>query len=458
MDSPASTRQAPKQNVYLAPARIGSMPEEAVADVVPAQGATGTGLVGIVGMGYVGLPTALGLHEAGVPTIGIDVSIDRLRTIQSGAADLVADDRIRLTKALGDTNFRLTNDVEYLTEADTVIVCVPTPIDHHLSLDLGPLTAACRTVVERARQGQTLILTSTSFVGTTKQLLAEPLADRGLTVGQDIFVAFSPERIDLGNSQHAQRDTPRVVGGVTAECTARAKAALEFLTPIVHTVSSTGAAELTKLYENSFRAVNIALANEFAEICGTLSLDPIEITNAAATKPYGFLAFYPGPGVGGHCIPCDPHYLLWQLRKARRSAPLVQQAMSAIAHRPKHVVDRAVEALSDTGRGMAGARVIVVGTTYKPGVADVRESSALQIIAELEARGAKVGYHDPLVDTLVLADGRQLDNVPDPRGQDWDLAVIHTVHPGHGYDWVTHCPMVLDATYRFTSVPQRELV
>ncbi|MQA07574.1 MAG: nucleotide sugar dehydrogenase [Pseudonocardiaceae bacterium] len=460
MESQASTRETPAQNVCLAPTRIVSAPAATTVRVSSTNGSVPTtpGTVGIVGMGYVGLPTALALHAATIPTIGIDVSIERLRTIEAGAADLVAEDHARLSKALADKNFRLTTDFEYLAEADTVIICVPTPIDHHLSPDLGPLTAACRVVVERARQGQTLILTSTSFVGTTKQLLAEPLAERGFTIGKDIFVAFSPERIDPGNSQHAQSETPRVVGGMTQKCTDRAKAVLEFVTPIVYSVSSPEAAELTKLYENTFRAVGIALANEFAEICGTLSLDPIEITNAAATKPYGFLAFYPGPGVGGHCIPCDPHYLLWQLRKVRRGAPLVQQAMTAIARRPKHVVDRAVEALSDAGRGMAGARVVVVGVSYKPGVADVRESSALQIIIELEARGAKVAFHDPLVERIALSGDRRMETVLDPHGQDWDLAIVHTVHPEHEYGWVAKCPIVLDATYRFDSASQRELV
>lgn len=408
-------------------------------------------------MGYVGLPTALGLHAAGVASIGIELSTERLRTIRSGLADLVPEDRLKLSNALADQNFRLTTDFDSLSEPDTVLICVPTPIDHHLSPDLGPLKAACRTVVEHARHGQTLVLTSTSFVGCTEQLLAEPLRKRGFSVGQDIFVAFSPERIDPGNSHHAQRDTPRVLGGITPVCTERARTILQLLTPVVHTVSSAEAAELTKLYENSFRAVNIALANEFAEVCGTLELDPIEITTAAATKPYGFLAFYPGPGVGGHCIPCDPHYLLWQLRKQRRGAPIIQQAMTGIAQRPKHIADRATEVLSDAGRGMAGARVVVVGVTYKPGVSDVRESSALWIITELQARGAKVDYYDPLVDNLLLPDGQRLDSVVESDWQDWDLAVVHTVHPQYDYAWVANCPTVLDATYRFTSAPHRVL-
>jgi nucleotide sugar dehydrogenase len=414
--------------------------------------------VAIVGMGYVGLPTALGLYTQGINTLGVDLSTARLIAIESGDPDLIPADRTILDDAREDPRFEVTDDVRRLREADAVIICVPTPLDHYLTPDLGPLRGACQTVVDNARPGQTLILTSTSYVGTTAQFLTDPLKARGLLAGQDVFVAFSPERIDPGNAAHGAGSTPRVVGGVTKECTRRARSVLQLLTPVVHEVSSAEAAELTKLYENSFRAVNIALANEFAEICGTLALDPIEITNAAATKPYGFMSFFPGPGVGGHCIPCDPHYLLWQLRKAHSDAPLIQQAMTMIAHRPRRVVDRAVETLSNAGRGTAGARVVVVGVSYKPGVRDLRESSALEIIDGLLAKGAKVDYVDPLVERITLPSGKTMDTVAEPHGMDWDLALVHTVQPGHDYDWVGHCPIVLDATYTFDAAPHRDVV
>jgi len=414
--------------------------------------------VAVVGLGYVGLPTALSLHQAGLRTIGIDLSAERLATIESGQADLTGDDQSRLDLALRDERFELTADPGRLAGADAVIVCVPTPLDRYLVPDLTPLRGACASLVAHAHRGQTLILTSTSFVGTTRQLLTEPLRERGLAAGEDVFVAFSPERIDPGNADHAQAATPRVVGGVTDACVVRARRILGLLAESVHVVGSAEAAELTKLYENSFRAVNIALANEFAEICQTLRLDPIEVTRAAATKPYGYLAFYPGPGVGGHCIPCDPHYLLWQLREFRNGAPLTTQAMALIATRPRRVVERAVAVLSDSGRGAASARVVVVGVAYKPGVRDLRESSALEIIEGLLDRGAKVDYYDPLVDRLTLPGGRVLDSVGDPRGGDWDLALVHTVHPGHSYDWVAECPLVLDATYRFEAASHRVFV
>ncbi|NUR58764.1 MAG: nucleotide sugar dehydrogenase [Catenulispora sp.] len=406
------------------------------------------GGVAILGMGYVGLPTALGLHEAGVPVIGIDHSERRLSEIRAGDVDLIDADQRRLDKALRQEDFQLTADPARLADADAVMVCVPTPVDGHRLPDIEPLRSACRTVVEHARPGQTLILTSTSYVGTTEQLLVAPLRTRGLTAGAEVFVASSPERIDPGNVTHTQQETPRVVGGVTPECAARAVQVIKALTPKVHVVTSPEAAEMTKLLENSFRAVNIALANEFADICEDLALDPLEITRAAATKPYGFMAFQPGPGVGGHCIPCDPHYLLWQLRAARKTAPLVDRAMTAIADRPGQVVNRVLETLSRAGRGLAGTRILIVGVAYKPGVRDVRSSSALDIIDLLSGRGAEVGFHDALVPEVRLADGSVAHSMPRPSGSDWDLVLIHTVHPGHDHDWIADCPLVVDTTYR----------
>ncbi|MEV7175008.1 nucleotide sugar dehydrogenase [Streptomyces sp. NPDC093224] len=408
--------------------------------------------VAIIGMGYVGLPTALGLHAGGIKIIGIDRDQRRLDTIRSCEADLIDADLRRLEKSLPQETFELTSDVSRLAEADAVMVCVPTPVDRHLMPDLAALEGACAALLEHARPGQTLVLTSTSFVGTTKRLLVDPLTARGFAVGEDIAVASSPERIDPGNVTHTQAETPRVVGGVTPSCARRAGEVISILTPAVHTVGSPEAAEMTKLYENSFRAVNIALANEFAEVCAGLSLDPIEVTEAAATKPYGFMKFSPGPGVGGHCIPCDPHYLLWQLRASRGTAPLLTQAMLSIAERPGQVVGRLMEELSLRGKGLAGTRVVLVGVAYKPGVQDVRSSSALDIIGLLTARGAHVEYFDPLADRLLLDDGTTAASISRPRGEDWDVALIHTTHPGHDYTWVTDCPIVVDATYRFDPV------
>ncbi|MDQ3762044.1 MAG: nucleotide sugar dehydrogenase [Actinomycetota bacterium] len=416
------------------------------------------GPVAIVGLGYVGLPTALALLGSSSRITGYDVSDDRLRAIESGDVDLGDLDRVRLAVARCDESFRLTSDSARLAEADAVIVCVPTPVDEHHIPDLSALRSACQTVVQHAHPGQTIILTSTSFVGTTRQLLVEPLQQRGLTVGTDVYVAFSPERIDPGNPDHVQRETPRVVGGTTTSCSQQAARVIRQLTDSVYLVSSPEAAELTKLYENIFRAVTLALANEFGDVCGTLGLDPIEVTLAAGTKPYGFLAAFPGPGVGGHCIPCDPHYLLWQLRGRNRPTPLIEQAMQSIHARPARVVERAAEVLAGDGRSLAGTKVMVVGVSYKAGVSDVRESPALPIIDGLAARGADVAYYDPLVRNIRTPQGRLMRSVAAPSGADWELAVIHVVHPDTDHSWIRDCPRVLDGTYLFDGAAQCSVV
>lgn len=414
--------------------------------------------IAIVGLGYVGLPTACALQSHWPQITGVDVSEDRLCAIKRGEVDLLEEDRLQLAEALEQDSIRLTSGSSALAEVDAVIVCVPTPVDEDRAPDLTALRGACESVVAHAQPGQTIILTSTTFVGTTRELLVEPLQQRGMVVGTDVFVAFSPERIDPGNPDHLHRETPRIVGGATPECSARAARIVGHMTDSVYLVSSPEAAELTKLYENIFRAVNLSLANEFSDVCGGLGLDPIEVTLAAGTKPYGFLGSFPGPGVGGHCIPCDPHYLLWQLRRENRSAPLIEQAMQSIELRPDRVVQRVVEMLTEADIEVAGARVLLVGVSYKAGVRDLRESPSIPIMSGLARLGVDVQYHDPLMPEFVGSDGSVKRSQPEPRGQDWDLAVIHTVHPGFDHEWVSDCPRVLDATYQFDTATHRQVV
>lgn len=411
--------------------------------------------VAIVGMGYVGLPTALSFHAAGRRVLGVDLSERRLSVIRNGHPDLVETDKKRLTLALVDARFAVTNDVTRLGTARAVIICVPTPVDHHLVPDLSILAAACATVVDSAVPGQVLILTSTTYVGTTTDMLVSPLASRGLRAGVDISVAFSPERIDPGNDRHAHEDVARVVGGVTSRCATRAADVLRSYANNVHLVASADTAEMTKLLENTFRAVNIALANEFAEICQVMGIEVTDVIDAAATKPYGFMPFYPGPGVGGHCIPCDPHYLLWQLRRERVNTPVIEQAMAGIAGRPHRVVARIRETLGDHGKGLAGARVLVVGVAYKPDVEDIRESPALEILSELIVRKAIVGYHDPFFSTVTLPDGTALIRVDNPAEFAADIVLVHTAHTSADSAWLRDIPLVLDATYRMTDLPNR---
>ena len=400
-------------------------------------------IVAIVGMGYVGLPTALGLLEAGVPVIGLDVSTARLEAIRERRVDLIDDDHARLRRWLSAPDFTLTDDVDRLADADVVIICVPTPVDEHRLPDLAALRGACATVVEHAVLGQTIILTSTTYVGSTRDLVIEPLRARGYVPGRDMFVAFAPERIDPGNTLHPQNTVPRVVGGYTAECGRRAAAVIGQVAP-VHHVNSPEVAELTKLYENTFRAVNIALANEFETLSRELDIDMLEVIRAASSKPFGFMPFYPGTGVGGHCIPCDPHYLLWQLRAIHHDAPIVDRAMTAIAHRPDEMIDRVADGLTAKGRRLEDARVIVVGVAYKPGVEDVRESPARDIIEGLHRRGAHVSYVDPLVSSITLSDGSVLDGTTHPAVGTYDAAIVHVVQPDVELEWLRQVPLVID--------------
>jgi nucleotide sugar dehydrogenase len=417
-----------------------------------------SGAVAVVGLGYVGLPTALAMLAAGQEVIGLDSDPRRLSDIRRGRVDLLPEDRALLAAHGDGPAFALTGDPARLAAADAVLICVPTPVDRHRQPDLRALKAACAAAVAHAHPGQTLVLASTSWVGTTRALLLRPLQARGLAPAHDIFVACAPERIDPGNADRPQRATPRVVGGASPECARRAAALLEPLTARVHVVGSPEAAELTKLLENTYRAVNIALANEFATIAGHLGLDAMEIVDAAATKPYGFLPFHPGPGAGGHCIPCDPHYLLWQLRAGPLAAPLTETAMTALAARPLAVARRARDLLAERGVAPRGARVLLAGAAYKPGVADCRESPALTILADLAAAGARIDYTDPMVPELRLGE-RLLRHHPDPADSTWDLIIVHTAHPGQDLSWLHDRPEpVLDATYRLDSLKHRYLV
>jgi UDP-N-acetyl-D-glucosamine dehydrogenase len=393
--------------------------------------------VAVLGMGYVGLPTSLALREAGFPVVGVDISERRLDAIRAGAVDLLERDRPRLAGAMNSGLLALSSDAAILEAVDAVIIAVPTPVDHDLNPDLTAVRSACASAVQHARAGQTLILTSTTYVGTTRDLLVTPLSERGFTVGEDIHVAFAPERINPGDALWEQAAVPRVLGGVTPECTKQAARILAATASKLHVVSSVEAAEFTKLQENTFRAVNLAFANEMAAAAGFYGVDPVEVVDAAATKPYGYLAHYPGPGVGGHCIPVDPYYLLEPLRAAGVAAPVIEHAMAGVAGRPARVAERALEIAG------ASARVLLVGVAYKPGVEDHRESPALQIAERLAERGAQVAYHDPLIEAVA---GMRSVEAPDPA--DYDLVVIAVVHPGHSYEFLADAEHVLDATYK----------
>lgn len=403
--------------------------------------------IAVIGMGYVGLPTALSLADRGAEIIGCDISEQRLAAIKSGRVDMLARDHLRLTGHLMTDSLTLTTEPSAVAAADTVIICVPTPVDSHQTPNLTALTSACATVVDHVVRGQTIVLTSTTYAGCTRDLLITPLTARGFEVGTDVHVAFSPERIDPGVEAHSPEATPRVVGGATPQCADRAIDVLQHTSSGIHPVSSPETAEMTKLLENTFRAVNIAFANEFSDAARELDVDIVEVIGAAATKPYGFMPFWPGAGVGGHCIPCDPHYLLWQLRARRVSAPLIEAAMHGISTRPRQVAALARQMLGESGRPTAGADILVLGVTYKPGVADLRESPALEIIDDLREAGAEVEFWDPYVEVIQTEHGC-LPRVDRPTERRWDLVIVHTNHPTEDHTWLAGQEHVLDMTFR----------
>jgi UDP-N-acetyl-D-glucosamine dehydrogenase len=415
---------------------------------------TNRAVVAVVGLGYVGLATAIALRGAGFRIIGIDSSPRRLRAIAAGEVELLRSEREGLSEHLAGDGFVLTDSGRAIEAADLVVICAPTPLDEERRPDARSLQAACASVVRHAHPEQTIVLTSTTYVGCTRELLVQPLAERGLRVGEDVFVAFAPERIDPGVEEHSQMRTPRVVGGVSEACFRHAADVLRHTCDRVQRVSSPEAAEMVKLYENTFRAVNIALAFELAEACQSYGLDVCEVTEGAASKPYGFMAHHPSAGVGGHCIGVDPHYLAHPLREREQPAIVAEAALRKIAGRPRHVVCRANEMLEEAGGSLSGARVLIVGASYKPGIADTHETPTREIARLLLREGAEVEYHDPLVASIRVGERTLRSVTPDPRvdasgfgPEDYDLTIVVTVHPEHDYGWLARCPAVLDCTY-----------
>jgi nucleotide sugar dehydrogenase len=419
-------------------------------------------VVAVVGLRTVGLPTAVALRSAAATVIGIDSATSRLQQIRGGRTELSGAERERLRSHLGDDAFLLTDGIDKLAEAEFVIICVPTPVNGERRPNEEMLKRACTAVVAHARRGQTLVLSSTTHVGGTRELLVDPLERRGLRVGEDVFVAFAPTRVDPGVPEHDQLSTPLVLGAVTDRCYEQAAKVLEPICEQLHRVSSPEAAEMVKLYESTFRAVNIALAFEMADACRSHGLDAIEVTDAAATKPYGFLAHYPSAGAGGSSIGVVPHHLTEPLRDGGRPATITEEALRKLAARPRHVVWRAQELLVRSSGEVSNARVLVVGAAYKPGIADVRLAPAVEIIWRLQAEGLQVDYQDPLVPELRIGDDLMYAVDPDPRRdasgfgpEDYDLAILVTLHPDHDYGWLRRVPKVLDCTYRTLTGRQR---
>jgi UDP-N-acetyl-D-glucosamine dehydrogenase len=359
-----------------------------------------TALIGIVGLGYVGLPLAVEFAEAGYTVLGFDVTprvVDGINAGRSHVQDIPGE---RLAGLVKGGKLSATTDLARLGEPDCVAICVPTPLSKTRDPDISFVSSATDSVARTIRAGQAIVLQSTTYPGTTRELMLPALARSGLEVGKDFFLAFSPERVDPGNPRYNTHNTPKVVGGVTEACTRVVTALYQPAIERLVAVSSPEAAELVKLLENTFRSVNIGLVNEMAIVCDKLGVDVWEVIEAAATKPFGFLKFTPGPGVGGHCIPLDPHYLAWKMRSLNYRTRFIELAGEINAEMPEYWVEKVVAALNDRGQAAKGSTVLVVGVAYKKDIDDLRESPALDIIKLLERLGASVRYHDPFIPEL----------------------------------------------------------
>ncbi len=406
----------------------------------------GQARVGVIGLGYVGLPLAVVLGGAGHEIIGVDVDPKKVESLQRGASyigDVPSEDVARLVSA---GRLVASTSVEALAGADGVSVCVPTPLRKTGDPDLSYIVSAVQSLRPVLHREMVIILESTTYPGTTREMLLPELESTGLKVGEDIFLAFSPERVDPSRKDWTTANTPKVVGGVTPACTEVAAAMYGSAIRSIVRVSSAEVAEMAKLLENTFRAVNIGLVNEMALMCDRLGIDVWEVIEAAATKPFGFMKFTPGPGLGGHCIPIDPLYLSWKLKSLKYNARFIELASEINTGMPRYVVQRIQDALNDAGKAIRGSRLLIVGVTYKPDVSDLRESPALDVIGLLREKGAVVEYFDPHVPSLEH-EGRDLQSVPDllRAARRSDCVVIITNHSRIDYRALAEAaPLIFD--------------
>ncbi len=411
--------------------------------------------VGVIGLGYVGLPLAVGFAKAGVRTVGFDLDARKVRSIEGGVSyieDVAAED---LAAARAAQNLRATTDFAELARCDVINVCVPTPLTKTRDPDVSYIVRAVEDVCKTLRPGQLVILGSTTYPGTTHDLHVPMLEAGGLVVGEDFGVAYAPERIDPANKQFAVYEVPKVVGGETPLCCELATKVFRLVFDEIVPVSSTQSAEMVKLLENTFRAINIGLANEVALMCDRLDLDVWEVIDAAATKPYGFMKFQPGPGLGGHCIPVDPAYLAWKMRSLNFQARFIDLATEINGQMPRYVVDRINDLLNRDRLAINGAKILILGVAYKSNVSDMRESPALDVMRLLASRGAELRYSDPHVPEIEL-DGRthKSADLTDELLAEMDLAVVITQHDGVDYERVvTRSPRVFDTRNATRNVP-----
>jgi UDP-N-acetyl-D-glucosamine dehydrogenase len=416
-----------------------------------------TARIGVVGLGYVGLPLAVEFAAAGFTVVGIEIDAEKVVAVNAGESYIKDVPGASLAALVAAGRLRATTDYAVVAGLDTISICVPTPLSKTKDPDISYVVDAADAIAAYFHPGLLVVLESSTYPGTTDEVILPRLAADRWEVGRDFYLAFSPERIDPGNPTYNTRNIPRVIGGVTPECTRLAGLLYAHAVDRLVPVSSTRAAETVKLLENTFRMVNIGLVNEMAIMCDKLGIDVWEVINAAATKPFGFMPFYPGPGLGGHCIPVDPHYLSWKLKTLDYNARFIELAAGINAGMPRYVVEKVQDALNARRQALNGARVLVLGVTYKPDIDDVRESPALDVIGLLEQKGALVYWHDPIIPQLRIED-RVLDPVELTAEllTATDCVVITTDHSSYDYGWLAaHAPLIVDTRNALRAVPTR---
>ena len=398
--------------------------------------------VAILGLGYVGLPLAVVFAEAGFKVTGIDPDSGKVDSLKRGVSYIPDVKTESVERLLKSGYLTATTDFSVLDEMDAVSICVPTPLRQTGDPDMSFIISAADQLSKYMHKGMVVVLQSTTYPGTTRELLLPKLGiEHGLKVGEDFFLAFSPERVDPGREDFTTKNTPKVMGGITEACGAVAAAWYEQAIDVVHRVSSAEAAEMAKLLENTFRMINIGLVNELAMMCERLGVDVWEVIDAAATKPFGFMKFTPGPGLGGHCIPIDPLYLSWKMKSFNYNARFIELASEINTNMPRYVVERIMDSLNDKSKALKGSKILVLGVAYKPDVDDVRESPALDVIGLLQQKGAQVQYHDPYISHIHHEqDGWHMDSVTDMMKavEESDAVVIITNHKAYDYEAIVN--------------------
>ncbi|MDB4907309.1 MAG: nucleotide sugar dehydrogenase [Gemmatimonadetes bacterium] len=404
--------------------------------------------IGIIGLGYVGLPLAVEFAKAGFSVVGYDVSERVVNLLNKGESHIQDVPSAEISRLVKSGKFIASTDEMSLADVDAISIAVPTPLSKTRDPDMSFVLSAGETIRKVAHKGLLVVLESTTYPGTTRELLQPTMEALGLRVGEDVFLAFSPERVDPGNPVYHTKNTPKVVGGITAACSDVAAALYESCIDTVVRVSSTETAELVKLLENTFRSVNIGLANEMAIMCDKLGVDVWEVIDAAATKPFGYMKFTPGPGIGGHCIPLDPHYLAWKMRTLNYKTRFIDLASEINSQMPAYVVEKVAHALNEDRKPVNGSRILVVGVAYKKNIDDVRESPALDVIHLLEQQGAEVSFHDPFIAQLREEEGHLRAGVglTDEALERADCVVIVTDHSELDYQrLVDHASLIVDS-------------